>query len=289
MLTFLAVFVVASSLGQVQELPPAAPGWAVLDASWSADGTKLAYTGGHVDDPHKRSPKSMFIYVVNADGSGRRKLNINGYGASFTRDGKNLIIAHIEEGRRFLVNYDLSSDKITPLTEGPKDYFPACSPTSDTVAFNSDRGADIQIYTMKTNGKGAKAITHGPGKAYNPIWSMDGKHIVYFRELGDQKDQIYVIDADGSHEKHISKSDQHNYYPAFLPNGDISYTNPQAPNERRVIVTSPDGEQKSVWPYPSFLLRWSASGKAAFIFIGKGSSALYVSDADGKNVVKVSD
>ena len=43
---------------------------------WSPDGTKLAFQGGSQFAPNNG------IYLINADGSGRRRLNHLGYGGN---------------------------------------------------------------------------------------------------------------------------------------------------------------------------------------------------------------
>lgn len=144
-------------------------------------------------------------------------------------------------------------------------------------------------YRCIKDATGVVKLTHGPGKAYNPKWSPDGKRVVYYRELGNNKDQIYTMAADGSDEKHISKDAEHNFYPAYRPNGFISFTNVVKPKEQRLVTVDPAGTFKSVFPYETFMLRWSPSGdKAAFIAGPRGKAALYVTDAEGKHPVNLS-
>jgi len=273
-----------------RELPPAQEGSIVLFAAWSKDGKQLVYSGGHLDDPKKFDPQKIELHLVNADGTGRRDIPGQAFAGDFEPHNKSLIIASIRDGGRSLYRCDLASEKVERLTDVQRKCgTPAVSPSTGQIAYEMEEDGELHIYVMNADGSSNKKLVGGPGKTYTPIWSQDGKQVVYYRELGDHKDQIYVIDADGSNERHISDSAQHNFYPAFLPNGDISYTNPLEPGKNRVVIVSADGKAKSVWPYPTHYLRWSPDGKkAAFIAGGFGHNALYVADTDGSNPVKVS-
>jgi Tol biopolymer transport system component len=275
---------------------PTGPGNdANLYLSWSADGKWLAYTQFHVADPPNFDPDKSFIEIVSPDGKKRRKLAGPGLNAEFTADGKSLIISrgNGKNGKRGqLFRYDLQGDKVTALTPADgNNTNPACSPKADWVAFSSDRdGDDLQVFLMHKDGSGLKKITHGPGKAYSPNWSPDGKHLVYYRELSDRKDQIWTMDPDGSHQRHISNPTQLNFYPAYLANGDISYTNYPNHTDRRTVIVAPTGKLKSVWPNDTYYMKWSPrGGKAAFIAGDFPKSAVYVSNVDGTHPVRVSE
>jgi Tol biopolymer transport system component len=261
--------------------------------SWSADGKWLAYTQIELGDPPKFDPDKVSATIVSPDGKQRQQIPGTAMAADFTGDGKSLIITRkAGDKKTALLRYDLDSGQVTPITPTDANYTtPSCSPKGDWVAFSSDRdGDDLQVFLMHKDGSGLKKITQGPGKAYNPNWSADGKRLVYYRELGDQKDQIYSMSPDGSDQVHLSNSDQHNFYPAFLPNGDVSYTNVVAKDQRRVIIVDPSGVLKRVWMYDTAYMKWSPrGGRAAFFAGGFPKSAVYVCNADGSGLVKVSE
>jgi hypothetical protein len=54
------------------DLPPSAPGWAFVDASWSPDNERLVYLGG----PAVEGSSGDYYYVINADGSEWQSLGI---------------------------------------------------------------------------------------------------------------------------------------------------------------------------------------------------------------------
>ncbi len=73
---------------------------------------------------------------------------------------------------------------------------------------------------MNIDGSNIKALTTDNTLAfYNPIWSPDGKKIVYYVEKGDNKDQIWTMNADGSDQKLLTNNIGHNFYPSWSADG----------------------------------------------------------------------
>ncbi len=279
---------------QAPELPAPTPGWMVFGPAWSSDGTKILYSAEHIEPGAKFDPKKISLYIVNADGTGRKQLPVSAFGADFTADGKAVIAGLYDMSTSSLIRYDLESGKTTILLyKRARMSAPVCSPVADKIAFNIEVDAtehEQHLFIVNLDGSGEKEIQGGPGSAYTPMWSADGKQIVFYRELGDQRDQIYVMNADGSNLKHLSKSDEHNFYPAFLPNGDISFTNfIAAEKKQQVVVVDQEGNRKSVWPYSSPMVKWSKSGRAAFVSGKFPTSALYVANSDGSGAMKISE
>ncbi|MES1147331.1 MAG: hypothetical protein ABUL49_01125 [bacterium] len=277
-------------LSQTQQfVPNVAPGHVVLSFAWSKDGKRLAYCDGNID-PKKFDPAKIHPSVVEVDGTNRRTFDPVAFSADFAPDGKSLLLGTAEGKMHTLSLLDLATKAVKRFTDGPADSSGFYSPDGQTIIFNSERGDDLQVYSMNADGTGAHALTQGPGKAYNPMWSMDGKSVVYYRELGDRKDQVYVINADGTGEKHLSDSAAHNFYPAFLADGSVSFTYFVAPSSGTIHIVGMDGRLIRKFPIPTSRLVWSPDGtKAAFIGGGFPASALYVSNADGSNPVKVSE
>src|SRR4051812_12631851 len=74
------------------------------------------------------------------------------------------------------------------------------------IYFSSNRGdgANVEVYSVKPNGKDIKMLISSPGDDSSPRWSPDGKHGVFMttRDGGDY--EIYSIDADGKNEKRLT-------------------------------------------------------------------------------------
>ena len=83
------------------------------------------------------------IFVVNADGSGRKRLT----------DGKSL------------------------------NAYPAWSRDRRKIAFASDRDGGMNIYVMDVDGSNVKRLTKENGFSRVPSWSPDGKQIAFCRTI----------------------------------------------------------------------------------------------------------
>ncbi len=113
-----------------------------LTAVWSPDGQQIAFvstTRGPAPFGGCCPSSSSDIYVMNADGSGSRKLMHNaGY-----------------------------NDK------------PAWSPDGRKIAFTSSRDGRAEIYVMNADGSGQRNLTRHPARDFRPSWSPDGRRIAF--------------------------------------------------------------------------------------------------------------
>jgi Tol biopolymer transport system component len=102
------------------------------DPAWSPDGRKLAFVrlNAALGEP---------IHVVNADGSGLRRL---------TRNAAN-------------------------------DADPTWSPNGRKLAFVSERDGNSEVYVMNANGSGQRSLTRNPAFDADPAWSPDGRKIAF--------------------------------------------------------------------------------------------------------------
>ncbi len=127
--------------------------------SWSPDGSKIAfvsYRDGGVNDP-------LHIFVMNADGTGRRNL--------------------------------------TADTQLRRNSNPSWSPDGSKIAFNSKRHfvpADSRndIFVITADGKELEQLTDGPRSSWSPVYSPDGTKIAYVSRHGGDSN-IYIMDANG--------------------------------------------------------------------------------------------
>jgi Tol biopolymer transport system component len=120
---------------------------------WSPDGKAIAYVA-------LTSPGVMDnygIYVVNADGSGKRKVSeIGGYEVSWSPDGKWLLIATAADLYLASANGAISVN----LTHGigrPLDA--AFTPDGKEVAFRSNHEGEWHLYAVGLDGKKLRSIT----------------------------------------------------------------------------------------------------------------------------------
>jgi len=138
------------------------------------------------------------IYTANPDGSGLRRLT--NYG-TYTAEG-------------------------------------VLSPDGTRIVFTSLKDGDLDIYTMNVDGSDVRRLTTTPGYDGGPWWSPDGTKIVwrahhptdpaelaeYRRLLGQRmirpnRMELFVMNADGSDQRQITRLGGANFGPTWTPDG----------------------------------------------------------------------
>jgi Tol biopolymer transport system component len=125
------------------------------------------------------------------------------------------------------------------LTTNPQyDAEGTLSPDGTTIVFTSLRDGDLNIYTMRVDGSHLKRLTSTLGYDGGPFFSPDGKQIVYrawhpqtATDSSDYKGliaqnmvrpvrmDIWVMEADGSHQRQITNLGGASFAPYFHPDG----------------------------------------------------------------------
>jgi TolB protein len=119
------------------------------------------------------------------------------------------------------------------------------SPDGSRIVFTSVRDGDLEIYTMDADGRNVVRLTNESGYDGGAFFSPDGRRIVYRAhhppegpELEDYRAllaaslirptrlEIWVMDADGSNKRQVTRNGAANFAPFFHPDG------------RRVIFSS---------------------------------------------------
>ena len=151
--------------------------WHDVSPSWSLDGRTIAFYSYR--DGGFRTPKHIF--VMNADGSGRRNLTGDTHlrtskFPSCSPDGSKIAFQSqrlFREGTRtdiFVITAD--GKELEQLTEDGRSMVPAYSPDGAKIAFSSSRDGDGHIYLMEANGGNAVKLTRTPPGSGNgtPSW-----------------------------------------------------------------------------------------------------------------------
>ena len=158
-----------------------------------------------------------------------------------------------------IVSHALDGSGFKRLTDTPGyDAEGTLSPDGKTIVFTSVRDGDLEIYTMAADATNVKRLTHEPGYDGGPFFSPDGKRIVYRRDAHPDEAslaryqellaqhlyrpgalEIWVMDADGSHQRQVTKLGAASFAPYFHP------------DDRRIIFSSnhpnPRGRNFDLW------------------------------------------
>ncbi|HEY7864174.1 MAG TPA: hypothetical protein VIE39_10965 [Thermoanaerobaculia bacterium] len=169
--------------------------------------------------------------------------------------------------------YVADADGANPkrLTDSPGyDAEATVSPAGDRIVFTSVRDGDIELYSMDLDGGDVKRLTDRPGSDGGAFFSWDGKRIVW-RAPGEGEDvgasdygmllkegivrptrlEIWVMDADGSNKKQVTRNGKANFAPFWHPDGKrvifaSNHLDPKGANFDLFLVDVESGELERV-------------------------------------------
>jgi TolB protein len=165
--------------------------------TWSPDGRRIAFLRGRLHRPTLPPDRfySYDLYVVNANGSGLRKLTRSPIGTHplvCSPDGRT-----IHSGRH-LVSTDGSGSRWLP-------YIPLTavwSPDGRRIAFASARDTrdkdNPELYLMDADGSNVRRLTRTPWAEGPLSWSPDGRRLAFWRYPAKPRWAFFVMNADGS-------------------------------------------------------------------------------------------
>lgn len=185
------------------------------DPAWAPDGTKLVFVarverGGAACRPAGRCHEE--IYVINADGTGLRRLTRNAVfdgNPVWSPDGRR--IAFVRDRDRQTVNiYVMNADgsdqrRLTPNLRRRPWIELAWSPDWKKIAFvasGGHRGA-ADIFVMNADGSGLRNVTNTVTTSFDFAWSPDGRRIAYL-EGSPGGAPLTVVNADGTGKQRLT-------------------------------------------------------------------------------------
>jgi Tol biopolymer transport system component len=223
----------ASAFGTVRDLLFGArqtvPVWAG-SPTWSPDGRRIAFASVACA---QWCNGPIGAHIMNADGSELRNLTrqwgLEGVSLAFgevpvwSPNWRKVAFVRARAGRYrnsdiYVMNADGSRRR--RLTRSPQnDGDPVWSPDGRRLAFVRVRGGRSDIYLVNADGSGLRRLAHAiafrpmpgapsSGFGANPAWSPDGRKIAFMSNR-DGTDDIFVVNADGSGLRNLTRSQGH--------------------------------------------------------------------------------
>jgi TolB protein len=191
---------------------------------------------------------------------------------------------------------DADGNGVTRLTSSSGDTNPSWSFDGSKILFCSNRDHpgtnQFSVYVMNSDGTSPQQLTSDAFDcpAGPPVWSPDGKKIAFTR-LDEGRDQIFLMNPDGSDVTNISDSSDVDGEPVWSPHGQKLLFSRFVPlGQQDVYVMSSGGKHAhAVSPSPGFDRgdSWSPDGKKILFDSDRDGLGIYAMTADGKGVTRL--
>ena len=255
--------------------------------AWSPDHGRIAFVRSHYKSSEgSASPEAVqSLYVMNAGGSGQRKLQDSAaVTPTWSPDSKRIAFTIVREAGSSSI-YVMNADgwgeptRLTSETAGTTDGSPAWSPDGTRIVLVSNRrhvrqlnNSYTDIYVMnaccaESASNQPQRLTDKPGWNVDPAWSPDGTEIAFtFLEFGSARllygdgaitnEDVYKMDANGSGESRLTHASSDKYFehrPVWSPSGDrlafVKYdlsSGTHADTGSTIYLMNPDGSDPSL-------------------------------------------
>jgi Tol biopolymer transport system component len=252
-------------------------------------GTRVAFVsnrdgGGNYD-----------IYTMLEDGSNLVRLTSSSdqyFQPRLSADQKKIVYTYITiSNHAYIYSMDINGGSVSQLTNGYQDTWPVWSHDGTKIAYTSNQGGTLQVYSMNADGSNQTNLSNDLTHSYvYPAWSPDGTKITYV-SYGPAPSYLYVMNSDGSSQAPVTSSSAYGYgHPAWSPDGTkilFSYTQTLV----GFATIHPDGSNyvditglAGTHQYPI----WSADGSKIFFTdtVG-GNTDIYSMNANGSGVTNL--
>ncbi len=251
------VYTMNSDGSDVKQLTNLGPDSGSAWESWSPDGKQIVFN-------EYRPPDFLGqLWLMNADGSNQRLLFAEGdldeERPSFTPDGASVVFSRCQLDGETCTLYQIKTDgsgltAITKFDFGIQDLSAVYSPLSGKLAFTSvARGGIIcAIYLTTAQGSKVHQITPPVLSARQPDWAPDRTKVAFSTHCGNpQNEEIWVVDAEGSRLRRLTKNGDeyyngpHDKHPSWSPAGDAIVFERDAPDfsSSGIFIMKADGSR----------------------------------------------
>ena len=175
-----------------------APGRAVFDPSWSADGSKIVFQAA--------TDAGMDLFMVDADGTDEVRLTTDGKSLhpALSPDGRNIAFVHDQYPSYVAIVMRLDGSERRGYGAASPFDGPNFSPNGGYIAFsrsafsrpdsNGVRRQTFRIVAASLAGTGEGTLTPESVRAHGPSYAPNGQRIVYSSDDG----ALHLVDIDGT-------------------------------------------------------------------------------------------
>ncbi len=240
------------------------------------------------------------IYVMDADGENQIRLTRNPEEdkmPSWSPDGKKIAFVSMRNTGRIQIHVmDSNGENIRRITEGAFDLDPAWSPNGRTIAYDGREVGEEnrKIHLIDPDGANRRRWA-GDIRSWDmaAAWSPDSQRIAFLSSRGIWRNEIYVMDADGTNQKRLTRDGWDDRHPAWSPDGSKIAFAVLGDANSFIVVMDADGSDRERLPedardgvpvldsYPA----WAPDGSKIAYYSGKRDEkrgSIHLMTADGK-------
>ncbi|MEQ9120011.1 hypothetical protein [Fulvivirga sp.] len=197
------------------------------EARYSPDGSRVAY------QEFNWGTRDVDIFIADKNGKNASHFVKSAGGdrtPHWTSDGKSIVFTSGRENDYSIYIKSIARGEAKKLTtESSNDFAPSTSKNTNKIAYLSDAGGEINLYTMHTDGSNKRKLTAALDSvkftingyedsgcwAMKTSWSPDGKQIVFNIPYKGNM-ELFIVNSDGSDLKQITNNGDTDMSPFWM-------------------------------------------------------------------------